>query len=96
VVLKGRLRNLERAAEGGTMVLVLQDTKEEIRVPFDAPVRCLVADWRRVAGESVEEDPVVELLGALMHRGLREKHPELDGRIFCLADDAKRRAAGGA
>lgn len=56
--LKGRLRTLEREAEGDTMVCVLQDTGEVIRVPLDASVRWLVAEWKRETGRPVEPDPV--------------------------------------
>jgi hypothetical protein len=73
----------------------LQDTGEVIRVPLDASVRWLVAEWKRETGRPVEPDPVVEGLEALMPRGLREKHPERDGRIFSDPDDAGR-ARGGA
>ena len=93
--LKGRLGALEREAGRDTMVRVLQDTGGEIRVPCDASVRWLVAEWKRQIGQPLEPDPVVEDLVVLMPRGLREKHPELDGRILSGPDDAGR-ARGGA
>jgi hypothetical protein len=90
VGLKGRLRALERETGRDTMVCVLQDTGEEIRVPFDAPVRWLVAEWKRQTGQPVEPGPVVEDLEVLMRRDLREKHPERDGRILSGPDDTGR------
>lgn len=94
--IRGRLRNLEREAEAETVVLILQDTGEEIRVPYDAPLRYLVAEWSKGSGKRpVQPDPVLERLEALVPRGLREKHPDLDGPIFSRMDDA-RRAEGGA
>jgi hypothetical protein len=95
VRLKGRLGALEREAGRDTIVCVLQDTGEEIRVPCDAPVRWIVAEWKRQTGQPVEPHPVVEDLVVLMARDLREKHPERDGRILSGPDDA-RGARGGA
>ncbi len=93
--LRGRLRNLEREAEGETVVLVLQDTGEEVRVPFDAPVRWLVAEWSRATGAPVEPDgSVVERMDALVKRGAREKHPDLDGRILSSGQEARRPEGG--
>ncbi len=87
--LRGRLRNLERTAEGETMLLVQPETGEEVRVPFDAPTRWLVAEWSEGMGAPVEPDPVVEHLASLIERGFVEKHPDLDGRILSSGHEAR-------
>jgi hypothetical protein len=68
VRLNARLSILEREAGRDTMVRVLQGTEEVIRVPSDAPVRWLVAEWTRQTGQPVEPPPIVEDLEALMAR----------------------------
>lgn len=80
--LRARLRNLERAAEWATMLLIVPDTGEEIRVPFDAPVVWAVWEWRRGMGEDVGPDPLAERMDELVRRGAREKNPDADGRIL--------------
>lgn len=76
------------------MVLIIEDTGVEIRVPYDAPDRWLVASWTRATGGTVEPDPWVERLDALVGRGLREKNPDIDGRIFSSGHDARRAEDG--
>ena len=80
--LRGRLRRLEEAAEEDTIVLVIPDTGEEVRVPFDAPLDWAVWEWRREQGEDVEPDPVVASMAGLVARGAYEKNPDRDGRIL--------------
>jgi hypothetical protein len=89
--LRRRLRKAERNAETSTVVLVVQDTGEEVRVPEDAGLRYVVADWLRTTGQKVPDDPLVGRLEDLMPRGLREKNPARDGRIFCVMDEGRRR-----
>jgi len=79
---RGRLRRLEGAANEDTMILVLPDTDEEVRVPFDAPLAWAAAEWRRETGRHVEPDPMVERMAELVARGAREKNPDRDGRIL--------------
>jgi hypothetical protein len=76
------LRRVEKTAEGDTVVLVLPDTGEEVRVPFDAPMAWAVAEWRRETGQDVEPDPMVDRMTELMARGAYEKNPDQDGRIL--------------
>ena len=61
---------------------ILPDTGEEVRVPFDAPVRWMVAEWCSEQGEDVEPDPVVARMAELVGRGAYEKNPDRDGRIL--------------
>ena len=80
--LRGRLRRLEEAAEEDTMLVILPDTGEEVRVPFDAPLEWAVWEWRRGMGEDVEPDPMVARMAELVRRGAYEKNPDQDGRIL--------------
>ena len=80
--LRARLRKLEEAADEDTMVVIVEDTGEEVRVPFDAPVRWMVAEWCRETGRDAEPDPVAERMADLVARGAHEKHPDRDGRIL--------------
>ncbi len=78
----GRLRRLEDTAEGDTVVLVLSDTGEEVRVPLDAPLAWAAAEWCRETGQLVGPDPMVERMAELVARGAYEKNPDRDGRIL--------------
>ena len=78
----GRLARLEAAAEEDTMIVILEDTDEEVRVPFDAPVVWMVWEWRRGMGEDVEPNPLAERMAELVRRGAYEKNPDRDGRIL--------------
>ena len=78
----GRLERLEAAAEEDTMIVVVEDTGEEVRVPFDAPLDRAVWEWRRAQGEDVEPDPVVARMAGPVRRGAHEKNPDQDGRIL--------------
>lgn len=80
--LRARLRRLEEAAEGDTMVLILEDPGEEVCVPFDAPLAWAAAEWCREAGRRVEPDPMVDRMDELVARGAREKNPDRDGRVL--------------
>jgi hypothetical protein len=80
--LRGRLRRLEEAADEDTMLLILSDTGEEVRVPFDAPVVWAVWEWRRGMGEDPGPDPLAERMAELVGRGAYEKDPNQDGRIL--------------
>jgi hypothetical protein len=80
--LRARLRRLEEAAEEDTMLLIVPDTGEEVRVPFDAPVRWMVAEWCRETGRDAEPDPVAERMAELVARGAYEKNPDQDGRLL--------------
>ena len=77
-----RLERLEEAAEEDTMIVILEDTGEEVRVPFDAPPDWAVWEWGREQGEDVEPDPVVAHMAELVGRGAYEKNPDQDGRIL--------------
>ncbi len=80
--LRGRLRRLEDAADEDTMILILGDTGEEVRVPFDAPLAWAAAEWCRETGRPVEPDPMVDRMAELVARGAYEKNPDRDGRIL--------------
>ena len=47
------------------------------------------------AAKDIAPDPLSDYLEELLPRGLREKHPGLDDRIFYTIDDARRSEAGG-
>ena len=79
---RGRLERLERGAEGDTIVLILEDTGEEVRVPFDAPLAWAAAEWCRETGRPIEPDPTVDRMDELVARGAYEKNPDRDGRIL--------------
>ena len=78
----GRLTRLEAAADDDTMVVIVGDTGEEVRVTFDAPVRWMVAEWCRETGRDVGPDPLVDRMDELVARGAHEKNPDRDGRIL--------------
>ena len=78
----GRLTRLEAAADGYTMLVIVEDPGEEVRVPFDAPVRWMVAEWCRETGRDAEPDPVAERMDELVARGAYEKNPDRDGQIL--------------
>ncbi len=80
--LSGRLRRLENAADEDTMVLIVPDTGEEVRVPFEAPLAWAAAEWCRETSGHVEPDPMVERMNELVARGAYEKNPDRDGRIL--------------
>jgi hypothetical protein len=77
-----RLRRLEEAAEEDTMLLILPDTGEEVRVPFDAPIEWAVAEWCRETGQPHEPGPTGERMAELVARGAHEKNPDRDGRVL--------------
>ena len=64
------------------MLVILPDTGEEVRVPFDAPLDWAVWEWSREQGGDVEPDPVVDRMAELVRRGAYEKTPDRDGRIL--------------
>ena len=80
--LRGRLRRLKEAADDDTVVVIVPDTGEEVRVPFEAPLDWAVWEWRREQGEDVEPDPMVARMAELVRRGAYEKNPDQDGRIL--------------
>ena len=80
--LRARLRRLEEAADEDTMLLIVPDTGEEVRVPFDAPLEWAVAERCRETGRPVESDPMVDRVNELVRRGAHEKNPDRDGRIL--------------
>ena len=78
----GRLARLEAVAQEDTMIVILPATGEEVRVPFDAPVRWMAAEWSRETGRDAEPDPVAERMADLVARGAHEKNPDRDGRVL--------------
>jgi hypothetical protein len=80
-LLRRKLRRLQRAADGHTTLLTCRDTGEQIRVPDDAALRLIVADWREGAGEECE-DSLVEWLSPYLKRGLLDER----GREWPIGD----------
>jgi DICT domain-containing protein len=69
---RDRLKQLEKAADEHTTVLTCRDTGEKIRVPEDAGVRLVVADWHGGVGKE-QEDPLVDWLSPYLERGLLDE-----------------------
>lgn len=78
---RGKLRNLQRAVDEHTTLLTCQDTGEKIRVPGDAGLRLIFADWCEGAGREYN-DPLVDWLSPYRERGLVDE----EGREWPIGD----------
>jgi hypothetical protein len=67
--LRRSIKRMQKAADEYTTVLTCQDTGEKIRVPADAGVRLVVAQWCEGIGKDYS-DPLVERLSPYLERGL--------------------------
>ena len=79
--LRRRVKRIQKAAGEHTTVLTCQDTGEKIRVPEDAGVRLVVAQWCEGTGQDYS-DSLVEWLTPYLERGLVDE----DGREWPIGD----------
>jgi hypothetical protein len=79
--LRRRMQRVQKAADKHTTVLMCQDTGEKIRVPEDAAVRMVVAQYCEGIGQDYS-DPLVERLSPYLERGLVDEQ----GRAWPIGD----------
>jgi hypothetical protein len=79
--LKRRVKLMQKATDEYTTVLTCQDTGEKIRVPDDATVRMVVAQYCEGIGQDYT-DPLVERLSPYLERGLLDEQ----GREWPIGD----------
>jgi hypothetical protein len=81
VGLRDRLKRAEKATEERTVLLTCRDTGEELRVPEDAGLRLIAADWCEGAGQE-HHDSLVDWLFPYLERGLLDEQ----GREWPIGD----------
>jgi hypothetical protein len=75
------IKRMEKAADEHTTVLTCQDNGEQIRVPEDATVRMVVAQYCEGIGQDYS-DPLVDRLSPYVERGLVDEQ----GRTWPIGD----------